>query len=205
MQQRNIPRKIVNSIKFTLGLVCGNNCSYRGTEHMIEEVVGIPLDQVARVWYRKGKYPGRFTVVTKDGRTVSRSRNEYAWNIIKFKRDRCLMCHDYTAELADISVGNYHFPLQEGDVPGICATIVRTDVGKKLIEEAREANYIAITGPLEKENFYKAGFEPKKHGGSYYLDTRRRLGRPTPVNQLPLQIAPMYTGIPRDLHYHLSR
>jgi coenzyme F420 hydrogenase subunit beta len=191
MQQLNRPRKIVNSIKFVLGLVCGNNCSYTGTEHMIEEVVGVPLDQVAGVWYRKGEYPGEFTVLTKDGLSFSRSRADYVSHITLFKRDRCLMCHDYSAELADVSVGNYFGPKMKGDVPGLSASIVRTDVGMKLMEKARQANYIAVTGPCEKANFYNGGFETKKHGGSYYLNARRKRGQPTPENQLPLLLAPM--------------
>ena len=164
---------------------------------MVEEVVGVPLDQVAKLWYRQGEYPGRFTVVTKDGRTLTRSSFEYIWPIIQFKRDRCLMCHDYTAEVSDLSVGDYFYPEMKRGVPGLSAIIVRTNVGKTLVDGAQKANHVAITGPAEKDNFYMGGFEVKKHGGSYYLDTRRRRGWPTPNNQLPLQIAPMPRTVDR--------
>jgi coenzyme F420 hydrogenase subunit beta len=165
---------------------------------MIEEVMGIPLDQVAKVWYRKGEYPGRFTVETKDGQTHTRSSFEYIWPIIHYKRDRCLVCFDYTAELSDISVGDYFYPEMKRGVPGLSAVIIRTDIGKQLVEAARDANYIAIPGPAEKDNFYMGGFETKKHGGSFYLDTRRRRGWPTPNNQLPLHTSPMPRKVERN-------
>ena len=163
---------------------------------MLEEIMAIPLDQIAKLWYRKGVYPGRFTVETKDGQTHTRSVREYIQPITKFKRDRCLMCFDYTAELSDISVGDYFCSDMKRGMPGMSAVIVRTAIGKQLIESARKANYVTIPGPVEKENFYMGGFETKKHGGSYYLDSRRRTGQPTPETGLPLHTAPM----PRKLN-----
>ncbi len=183
-------KKTLESIKFCIGLCCGSNCSYQGTEHLVEEVIGVPVDQVAKLWYRAGEYPGKFTIVTKDGRTLAISTIEYIMQCLKFKRDRCAMCYDYSSELADVSVGDYFFPdIKRGD-PGISAVIVRTETGSQIIEGARKNNFIS-TKPLDKANFFMGGFETKKHGGAYYLSTRRKWGWPTPDNQLPLHGEPM--------------
>ncbi len=195
MQLHGKPKRILSSIQFVLGLVEGGNASYRGTEHTLEEVVGVPTGQVAKLWYRAGEFPGKFTVVTKDGKTIAVSTFDYIWHCIKYKRDRCLMCFDYTSELADISLGDYFYQQEmKRGMPGITAIMVRTDIGKRLVEGAQRANYIA-TEPCEKENFFMGQFEAKKHAGSYHIFTRRKHGWPTPNNPLPLHLAPMPRGL----------
>ncbi len=183
-------RRIVDSIKFCIGLCCGSNCSYQGTEHLVEEVIGVPVGDVDKLWYRAGDYPGKFAVIAKDGRKIEISTIEYIMQCLKFRRDRCMVCYDYTSELADVSVGDYFFPdIKRGD-PGESAVIVRTDVGKQLVADAERANYIS-SKPLDKSNFLMGGFETKKHGDAYYISTRRKWGWPTPNTQLPLHPEPM--------------
>ena len=79
--------------------------------------------------------------------------------------------------------------------PGKSTAIVRTGAGQSLVAGARAANYIS-TEPVEMEDFYKGGFESKKHGGAYRVYERRRYGLPSPDFQLPLDFRPM----PRKLN-----
>jgi len=51
------PKKILDSIKFTIGITCGSNKHYRSLEHIIEELFMVPLDEVADFKRREGAYP----------------------------------------------------------------------------------------------------------------------------------------------------
>ena len=113
------------------------------------------------------------------------------------------MCFDYTNELADVSAGDYFPPEMETGTPGATALIIRSDTGRKLVEGAIKEKYISVE-PIDKGNFFMAGFENKKHGGSYQILERLRHGRPTPDFHLPLQPDSM----PRDIfldHPHFKK
>jgi coenzyme F420 hydrogenase subunit beta len=185
MQMHGMPKKTVNSIKFCIGLMCAINYDYRGTEHLIEEVCGVPLDQVAGLEYRAGAYPGLFTVITRDGKEVAITDNERRFHTIGFQHNRCMMCYDYTAVVADITVGDDFDPAMKRGVAGWTAMIVRSDVGKNLVNDAQAAKYIH-TEPIKKENFFQGGFEWKKHGGAYHITERKRHGWPTPDYHMPI-------------------
>ncbi len=184
------PKKLLESVKLCIGLCCGSNCSYQGTEHMVEEVIGVPVGEVSKLWYRAGEYPGRFTVISKDGRTVTAASIEYIMQCLKFKRDRCAVCYDYSSELADVSVGDYFYPEMRRGSMGKSALIIRNEIGKQIVEAALKANYI-MTWPLNEDNFLMGGYETKKHGHAYYISNRRKWGWPVPETQLPLQGAPL--------------
>jgi len=43
MQMYGKPKKLISRIKFTIGLFCGGNISYKATEHVIESILKTPL------------------------------------------------------------------------------------------------------------------------------------------------------------------
>ncbi len=185
MQLAGGPEKVINSLKLIIGLVCGGNYSFKGTEHLIVEVAAVPLDQVARVQFREGAYPGRFTVTARDGKTVAKDTANMLMHCSTFKHDRCFVCYDYANDLADVSVGEYLMgDIRRGD-PGLSGVIVRTAAGKKLVDGALAANQIRVE-PLVKDNFYQGLFENKKHAVAYRLIERRRHRLPVPDFGLPL-------------------
>ncbi len=96
-------------------------------------------------------------------------------------RERCRACCDWTAELADISLGDIFDPRGRGKkVPHWNSVIVRTEKGLEFIKEAEKAGAIEISD-LEERTFYgNAGFEMKKHGGVFTLRQRQKHGWPVP-------------------------
>src|SRR4030042_3034772 len=92
------------------------------------------------------------------------------WRVLSpsMTKDRCRMCCDYSAELADLSLGDICDPRSSTKrIPNWNCLIVRTETGQRLIEEARQAG-IVETFPLEERSFYgNVGFEMKKHGAVY--------------------------------------
>jgi hypothetical protein len=76
------------------------------------------------------------------------------------------------------------------DEPGWTAIAVRSDLGRKLVTGAQNANYIHLE-PIENYTFFMWGWEPKKHGSSYVISQRKRLGLPVPDYHLPLLTRPL--------------
>lgn len=179
------PKRLSSAIKFALGIFCAVNSTYRGTEHVVEELCRVPLEQVAKVQYRGGEYPGIFRVTTKDGQVVAITSPQRRLISTWFSRDRCIMCCDYSNELADISVGDYFHPDMRRGVQGWSVLIVRSDRGKKLLEEARAAHYLHFE-PVERDYLLAIGFERKHHAAVYQLLERQRHGWPTPNYHKPL-------------------
>jgi coenzyme F420 hydrogenase subunit beta len=91
------------------------------------------------------------------------------------------MCCDWTAELADLSLGDIFDPRNDArKIPNWNSVIVRTEKGMQLIEGAQKAGAIE-TSPLEEAVFYgNIGFELKKHGAVFHLQERTRYGWPVP-------------------------
>jgi len=58
-----------------------------------------------------------------------------------FKRDRCEMCVDWAAELADLSVGDYWDPqARPGEAAGTSSCLVRTAAGEVILAGAVKRN-----------------------------------------------------------------
>ena len=185
IQAARRPRQINNAIQFIIGLFCASNTNYRATEHMIEELLGIPLEQVTKVEFRGGKYPGHFQVTTRDNKLVVLTAMSGMMGIAGFYRDRCQMCYDYPSELADISVGDYFHPDMKSGAQGWSVIVVRSDIGKKIVAGARAANYLHAE-PVEVNYLLGAGWELKRHGAAFRLLERRRHHWPTPDYHVPL-------------------
>lgn len=204
MQINKSHPKLTSRIVLTLGLFCGTNWTYRAWEHVLTEMCGLNLDDVAALGFREGPYPGMFTAVLKDGSKVTVPTNERRPFTMLFLRDRCSMCYDYANEFADLSFGDFPDPaLKRGD-DGWSAIIVRTARGENLLRAAEADGYL-VSEKVSQEYFLGSnGFEMKMHGCGYRLSERRRHGWPVPDYQYPIYpVIPM----PRKIftkHPHFS-
>jgi coenzyme F420 hydrogenase subunit beta len=194
IQAAGMPKQIRDSLVFNIGILCGANSHHRGTEHMIVEQVGVPLEQVTKVEFRGGPYPGRFQVTTRDGILVPRPYSMMV-SIAGFYRDRCLMCYDYPAELADLAVGDYFHPDMRSATAGWSVIILRSDQGNSLVAQATDAGYLH-TEPVDMNYLLGAGWEMKRHAAVNRILERRRHGWPVPDYHLPMEYpAPMYREV----------
>ncbi len=180
MQLLGRPKPVINSIKFVIGLLDGGNCWNRMVEHAVEELAGISLDNTERVEFRSGAYPGKLTVFTRDGRKVSIKDSLRRFHMQGFHPDRCRVCIEYGADVADISVGDYFAPDMIEGRPGVTTAVIRTEIGDKLLQDAQAANYIGIERPFFVKYLFGGGFEAKTHGGAYNLSQRKKFGLPVP-------------------------
>ncbi|MGP3667423.1 MAG: Coenzyme F420 hydrogenase/dehydrogenase, beta subunit C-terminal domain [Candidatus Bathyarchaeota archaeon] len=76
---------------------------------------------------------GKFMVITVDGKEAI---NVPLKEIRPYSRESCNNCTDFTAELADISVGSI------GSADGWSTVVVRSEIGRKIFEECTAAGLI---------------------------------------------------------------
>jgi coenzyme F420 hydrogenase subunit beta len=183
MEMLQQPKKIVKKIDFIIGLLCAAQLYLIGTEHLIKEWCGVEnLEDVIELHYRDKEWPGSFIVRTRDGKEFKFPQHDYKYHhlIPFYQRDRCMMCLDYAADLADISLGDIWKLAKPGE-PGWNAGLVRTNKGSELIELALKKGYINIRS-LDEEMILSGtiGLEEKRHGSSVRFADRIRFGWPVP-------------------------
>jgi coenzyme F420 hydrogenase subunit beta len=180
IQANGQPSGIADSLTLVLGLFCAAQFYFEGTRHILRELCGVEsLDGVAQIGYQEGDWPGRFCVRTKSGKEILLDRHEYVYHQLLplWQRDRCMMCLDHTAELADVSFGDYWIPGSKPGDAGWSLAIARNARGMKLLADAAGAGYIV----KEQVSIGEAsGAEFKKHRSPFVLQRRRRYGLPVP-------------------------
>lgn len=177
------PVGILNKLAFSIGLFCAAQLYFKGTEHLIKEWCGVDnLSDVTRLQYRGGDWPGSFIVNTKDGKEYKFPQHDYKYHhlIPFYQRDRCMMCLDYAADLADISLGDIWKLAKPGEA-GWNAGLVRTETGEQLVNTAVSKGYVFIK-PLDEWMILSGtiGLEEKRHGSSVRFAGRAKHGWPVP-------------------------
>ncbi|GAW92818.1 Coenzyme F420 hydrogenase/dehydrogenase, beta subunit C-terminal domain [Calderihabitans maritimus] len=200
MQYYGIPRDISVKIKLTIGLFCASQFYFEGTRHILVEWCGIDkMEEIARLEYRGGDWPGHFVVQLRNGETVTVDRHRYVYHMLMphYKRDRCEMCIDWSSELADIAVGDYWAPQRTGpDYYGTSALLVRSSAGEEVVKSAVEEKVVYLEDLDPDKLCSSVGFEMKKHGAAYRLAQRQQFGWPTPNYHMQVDYTPFF----RDFH-----
>jgi len=133
--------------KLIIGLFCFSNYSYDLLNMFVQGELGIPLSTIKKIDVLNGK----FCVFTENGtfkEVPIQKTKKYNWI-------SCQYCKDYTAEIADISVGSVGVLKNDWN-----SVILRTDIGIKFFNDAIEANKIITTDrinqlKIEKESIRK--------------------------------------------------
>lgn len=122
-------------VKFTIGLMCTECFDYNGLiKKHIEHVLGVNLNDVKKI-----NIKGKVMVSTKSGQTKTISLQEAK----QCTRKGCLPCIDFSAELADISVGGL-------GLNGWTFTILRSKMGEEIFDRAEKSGAIR-TRSVEEE------------------------------------------------------
>jgi len=128
--------KYAKRLSFTVGVFCSECFSYDGlVNKLIKEELGINPAEVKKMNI-KGKLI--ITTINGDVQTVSlKEAKKYANNCVS-------SCPDFSAELADISVGGL-------GLDGWTFTILRTEKGESLFEKAKSEGFLE-TKPVERDS-----------------------------------------------------
>lgn len=127
-----------------VGLFCGHSLSFTATEYLLRQY-DIAPENVRRIEYRGGGWPGGIRVYTKDEKKIFIPHFE-AWKLfdVAFTPWRCLLCRDGSAELADISFGDAWLDEFSGDPEGISAIVIRTPAGDTAFRSLVKARGAAV-------------------------------------------------------------
>jgi coenzyme F420-reducing hydrogenase beta subunit len=128
-------------VKITIiGLFCFEAFDYERLKAETKRLMGVDLDKAEKTQIHKGKY-----IVQIDGREYSCKVRD----LNKAVEKGCIYCDDFTAKLADISVGSV------GSPSGYSTVIVRSDTGKRLLEELDLAKEDVNTEEVTKLSIFK--------------------------------------------------
>jgi len=123
-------RKYGSRVKFAIGLFCSESFYYGKLVNDFLAKYNVDLSKVTKFEIAAG----HFIVRAGDEVLVDVPVKE----VKKYARSGCEKCGDFTAELADISVGGVDSPT------GWSTVIVRTSVGEELLEGAVKAGYLEV-------------------------------------------------------------
>jgi len=102
---RQISDRNGGAIKLIIGLFCGFMLDKQAPDMLVKSL-GIEKDDVKKLEYRGGKFPGGFKVQTHSGKTVLWPKQYYTLLNKMFAPKGCLMCDRFSAVGADIAVGD---------------------------------------------------------------------------------------------------
>lgn len=145
-----VDRKLASRIKVVIGLYCVSNLEQQATLDLLR-ISKIPLNDVKRLEYRGGEWPGRIRVWLSNGSVKNLHYSDYKNGAINYltrlySPTRCQTCVDACAELADISVGDAWTRGTDGKYAykNHSMILVRTHVGQSLVKEAEEDSQIVL-------------------------------------------------------------
>ncbi|HII69972.1 Coenzyme F420 hydrogenase/dehydrogenase, beta subunit C-terminal domain [Methanopyrus kandleri] len=129
---RNIdgsPAEKLPEVVATIGLFCTKNFEYEGLVKLLREK-GVDIEDVERFDITSGK----LRVEISGGETKEYDVKEFEEAI----PEGCRICNDFTARLADVSVGSVGTP------EGVTTLLIRSETGEELVEGAVEAGYLRL-------------------------------------------------------------
>ncbi|GIT93305.1 hypothetical protein JANAI61_37630 [Jannaschia sp. AI_61] len=178
--------KVAAAMPVIVSFFCAGVPSYQGGEAVLA-ALGTDLDQTAAFRFRGNGWPGRATATAHDGTERSMTYHD-SWGKVlsKHVQHRCKICADGTGVAADIVCADAWesdaagYPLFE-EAPGVSLILARTDLGARLVADARDA------GRIETEAFDPAtlvaiqpGQRERRRALWARLTALRLLGRPVP-------------------------
>lgn len=148
---QKVSKKLRERIKLVIGLYC--NVAFE--PYLINDVLefsGYKKEDVTEFEFRAGTWPGGVEITSKDGNIHKPLKFEDmkdTFNSLKlfYTAPRCNMCIDFSAEHADISVGDPWLRGRDGKylfTDGRTTVLTRTKYGDKIVDMAAEAGYIDI-------------------------------------------------------------
>ena len=210
--QSRFPHKLKN-VKVIIGLFCHMAIEIDGTLRMIERA-RIKKENIKKIEYRGGEWPGQVRVVMKDGKVCSLHSSDFkdgAINYLKYLYypKRCLSCTDFSAELSDISVGDPWFRNKDGSYiykGGHSLILIRTGKGKELVSIAEKTGHITLEKINEKLLVprFKGMRDYKKVGAQIRIENLKKKHMPYPNYHYNLP-DPKYTDLIKEIFYSMTR
>jgi len=147
-----INKKLRKRIVLHLGVFCGWNTPFTGTDFVIHQKK-LKRSDVKSVAYRGEGWPGYNVFELNNGNKIKDDYHQY-WdrNLSAFIPNRCRYCHDHTAELSDVSYGDAWIPeIVSKDRMGTNLMIVRNSYAEDILRQMQREDRIFLS-PIERRN-----------------------------------------------------
>lgn len=177
-----------------LGLFCGVRISWLGTKFWLDRFK-VDEKNIKKIDYRAksdkywNKGGGGFLVETKDNKNYFVNKHKFIVVDYLFKPKRCNLCDDLTNEYADISFGDPSSKYRKETL-----IISRTNIGKDLLQGAKENNAISLKRISKVDAFkdHDTGLIRKKETIFCRIQIYKLFGEKTPnINYLKLKVDPL--------------
>lgn len=148
--------KYTDRIAYTFSFFCGGMPSEKATIRMIEKL-GAKVDEVKELTYRGNGWPGYASIIKNDGSTAQMSYVDSWGKILGRDIHRyCKFCVDGIGEAADFTCGDGWYKTESGypsheEHDGRNIILVRTDNGRKLLNEMKNEGEISLENVVDYE------------------------------------------------------
>lgn len=164
-------RHLADAIKLRVGLFCGGVVGYnRFLINLVDKQLRTPLAEVAKFDIKNN----RFIIYRKH-----KPKRELALSAVKRYMDLpCKLCTDFTAELADVSVGAV------GSPAGRSTALIRTPTGAEAFDvtkKFRKFNAVELEKVKPGIEEIRKEAKAKKSAAAKELEIMRRVNKPIPV------------------------
>lgn len=164
--------EVKKNIQIIIGTFCGGYQTYYAHQYYFPKI-GIPFQNIQRIDYRYGEFPGSFRIRLKNGtekilpRRFSTkklaNRINTAFNSM-FYIPRCYLCADKGNILADISAGDPWIPDCKQEKLGQSIVLIRSKKGMNYFSKAINENYIHANDILFSKVMNAQKFNQERHG-----------------------------------------
>ena len=169
-------------IGIVIGCFCGGMKDYREMHALIRRQ-GIAPSEVVRFSYRGGGQPGRMLIEDSHGRVKTRPYPDYCTDTGFKKLERCRLCVDGTAELADLACGDAWLPKFTESGKTWSIAMARNERASDLLREMKGKGLIETQtiSPEEIKYSQSSNLSSKKTRQKARRRLYKLLGRRLPV------------------------
>jgi coenzyme F420 hydrogenase subunit beta len=173
---------VMEKIVLILGSYCGAVQHFTAVSSFLRKHGIRDLDQVAKVEYRAGAWPGKLRVTLRDGQTLELDKFYANYMTLFYSMERSLLCVDLSNELADISFGDAWATRYEERKEGFSLVAVRTDRGEAAFRACIDADAIGVEASSwdDAVAMHAHGLYNKKYAVWSRIRLRRWMGGPVP-------------------------
>lgn len=142
---QKINKKLDDRVVMAIGLFCSHNDSFVSTEYLLNRFK-VNQNNVKSISYRGKGWPGILQIEQKKGNTIECPfhdwvrQHEYCF----FTPNRCLVCCDHAAELADLAAGDAWLPEFLEDQIGTSIILSRNERNDKIVKMAELKNRLTL-------------------------------------------------------------
>ncbi|MGB3247143.1 MAG: Coenzyme F420 hydrogenase/dehydrogenase, beta subunit C-terminal domain [Sulfitobacter sp.] len=194
-----------------LSFFCAGVPSHEGGREVLAKL-GTTLNQTAKFRFRGNGWPGQATAIARDGTERSMSYHDSWGGILsRHVQMRCKLCADGTGTAADIVCADAWesdpdgYPLFD-EAPGVSLIMARTDIGARLVAEARTEGRIKTqVFDISGLSSIQVGQRDRRRALLARLIGRRITGKPIPEYKgLQILAAARQNTIKRNLRNFLG-